>query len=86
MTYRYRHSRRHYRTDKQLNHDIQLYKKWKEITKSLLFKLWKNNNFCKKHNSYYNKIVFKEEEKLTTNLEAMQSEYEEEKRLKEFMG
>ena len=39
-----------------------------KFTKSLLSELWKNYNFCKKHNSYYNKIVFKEEEKLTTDL------------------
>jgi len=64
----YRHSYRRYRTDKQLNHDIKLYKKWKKFTKSFLSELWKNYNFCKKHNSYYNKIVFKEEEELTTTL------------------
>jgi len=56
------------KTIEELNDDLQYIKKWKKLTKSLLYELWKNTNFCKKHNSYYNKIVFKEEEELTTTL------------------
>ena len=71
MNYRrYRRSYRlfHYKTIEELNDYLQYVKNWKKLTKSLLFELWKNPNFCKKHNSYYNKIVFKEEEELTTTL------------------
>ena len=62
---RIRRSYRYFKTNTQQKRN---YKKWKKLTKNLLSELWKNYNFCKKHNSYYNKIVFKEEEVLTTTL------------------
>tara|TARA_R110002020_G_scaffold183812_3_gene380264 strand:- start:1668 stop:1883 length:216 start_codon:yes stop_codon:yes gene_type:complete len=62
---RIRRSYRYFKTNTQQQRN---YKKWKKLTKNLLSELWKNYNFCKIHNSYYNKIVFKEEEELTTTL------------------